>query len=86
MRGVPLVKAFCGTPENAVESQIRIAVSVHVLIAIIKKRLQTEPKLYTILQIPSLIVFEKTPSDQLFEREPHILHRQEPAKRLTLCD
>ena len=44
------IKAFYGTSENAVKSQIWIAVSVYVLIAIIKKRLRLEPSLYTILQ------------------------------------
>ena len=63
------IKAFYGTSENAVKSQICIAVSVYVLIAIIKKRLRQEPNLYTILQILSLTVFEKTPLDQLLRRE-----------------
>ncbi len=80
------IKAFYGTSENAVKSQIWIAVSVYVLIAIIKKRLQLEPNLYTILQILSLTVFEKTPLDQLLRKKPYILHRQEPAKQLILFD
>ncbi len=80
------IKAFYGTSENAVKSQIWIAVSVYVLIAIIKKRLQLEPNLYTILQILSLTVFEKTPLDQLLRKKPYILHRQEPAKQLILFE
>ena len=80
------IKAFYGTSENAVKSQIRIAVSVYVLIAIIKKRLRLEPNLYTILQILSLTVFEKTPLDQLLRREPPILHRQGQDKQLILFD
>ena len=63
------IKAFYGTSENAVKSQVWIAVSVYVLIAIIKKRLQLEPNLYTILQILSLTVSEKIPLDQLLS--PH---------------
>jgi hypothetical protein len=51
------IKAFFGTSENAVKTQLWIAVSVYVLVAIIKKRLKLEPSLYTILQILSLTVF-----------------------------
>ena len=80
------IKAYYGTSENAVKSQIWIAVSVYVLIAIIKKRLQLEPNLYTILQILSLTVFEKTPLNQLLRKKPHILQRQQPAKQLILFD
>ena len=59
------IKAFFGTNENAVKTQIWIAISVYVLVAIIKKRLGVEASLYTILQILSLMLFEKTPLDQL---------------------
>jgi hypothetical protein len=59
------IKAFYGTSENAVKSQIWIAISVYVLVAIIKKQLKLETELYTILQILSLTLFEKTPLDQL---------------------
>ena len=59
------IKAFFGVNENAVKTQIWIAISVYVLIAIIKKRLGVEASLYTILQILSLMLFEKTPVDQL---------------------
>ena len=55
------IKAFYGTSENAVKSQIWIAVSVYVLVAIIKKRLKIEQSLYTILQILSVTLFEKMP-------------------------
>ena len=55
------IKAFYGTTENAVKTQIWIAVSVYVLIAIIKKRLNLDMSLYTILQIISVTVFNKTP-------------------------
>jgi len=53
------IKAFYGTSENAVKTQVWIAVSVYVLIAIIKKRLNLEASLYTILQILSVTIFEK---------------------------
>jgi hypothetical protein len=55
------IKAFFGTSENAVKTQVWIAVSVYVLVAIIKKRLGLTPSLYTILQILSVTMFEKTP-------------------------
>ncbi len=59
------IKKFYGTSENAVKTQIWIAISVYVLVAIVKKRIKTEASLYTILQILSLTLFEKTPIDQL---------------------
>ena len=54
------IKAFYGTSENAVKTQIWIAVSVYVLVAIVRKRLGLEASLYQILQIFSLTLFEKT--------------------------
>jgi transposase len=59
------IKSFFGTSENAVKTQVWIAVSVYVLVAIIKKRLDIPTSLYSILQILSLTVFETTPLDQL---------------------
>ena len=61
------IKAFYGTSENAVKTQIWIAVSAYVLVAIIRKRLHLKHNLYTILQILSVTLFEKVPLDQLFE-------------------
>jgi Domain of unknown function (DUF4372)/Transposase DDE domain len=58
------IKRFYGTSENAVKSQIWIAVSVYVLIAIVKKRLHLEASLQTLLQILSVTVFEKMPLQQ----------------------
>jgi IS4 transposase len=55
------IKAFYGTSENAVKTQIWIAVSVYVLVAIVRKRLQLEASLYQILQILSVTLFEKCP-------------------------
>ena len=55
------IKAFFGTTENAVKTQIWIAISVYVLVAIIKKRLKLDHSLYTILQILSLSLFEQMP-------------------------
>jgi hypothetical protein len=65
------IKAFFGTSENAVKSQIWIAVSVYVLVAIVKKRLALPATLYEILQILSLSLFEKTPVNCLFHDDPH---------------
>ena len=59
------IKSFFGTSENAVKTQIWIAISVYVLVAIIKKRLNLSTDLYTILQILSLTLFEKTPLEQI---------------------
>jgi hypothetical protein len=59
------IKAFFGTSENAVKSQIWIAVSVYVLVAIVKKRLKISASLYEILQVLSLTMFERIPLDQL---------------------
>ncbi len=55
------IKAFYGTTENAVKTQIWIAISVYVLVAIVKKSLKLNRSLYTILQILSVTLFEKTP-------------------------
>ena len=55
------IKKFYGTSENAVKTQIWIAVSVYVLVAIVKKRLALEASLYTLLQIFSIALFEKIP-------------------------
>jgi hypothetical protein len=59
------IKRFFGTSENAVKSQIWIAISVYLLIAILKKRLDSRLSLYTIMQILSVTLFEKTPLNQL---------------------
>ena len=58
------IKRFYGTSENAVKTQIWTAVSVYVLIAIVKKELQLDASLYTLLQILSVTLFEKMPIDQ----------------------
>jgi len=59
------IKSFYGTTDNAVKTQIWIAVSVYVQVAIIKKRLNLDASLYTILQILSVTIFENIPLDQL---------------------
>lgn len=60
------IKAFYGTSENAVKSQIWIAICIYVLLAIIKKKLSSEMSLYTILQVASVSLFEKMPINEAF--------------------
>lgn len=80
------IKAFFGTNENAVKTQIWIAISVYVLVAIVKKRLGVEASLYTILQILSLALFEKTPLHQLLNDQAlQILDNESPIQ-LNLFD
>jgi len=78
------VKAFFGTSENAVKSQIWIAVSVYVLVAIIKKRLNLSRSLYEMLQILSLNLFEKTPLDIALSRIPAAPESEQDGKQLIL--
>jgi len=59
------IKVFFGTSENAVKTQVWIAVSVYLLVAIVKKRLHISASLYEMLQILSLTMFERMPLDQL---------------------
>ena len=75
------IKAFYGTSENAVKTQIWIAVSVYVLVAIVKKELDLDQSLYTILQILSVTLFEKIPilqafSDTYYKTEPGPFNNQ----------
>ena len=80
------IKTFFGTSENAVKSQIWIAVSVYVLVAILKKRLHLDPSLYTILQILSLTMFERMPINQMLTNSIHTSEIPGPANQLTLFD
>ena len=75
------IKSFYGTSENAVKTQIWIAISVYVLVAILKKQLRLPVSLYTILQVLSVTVFERTPLIQLltnytYKPENTIFHNQ----------
>jgi len=62
------IKAFYGTSENAVKTQIWIAISIYVLVAIVKKQLKVDLSLYTMLQVLSVTLFEKTPLSQLLSQ------------------
>ena len=77
------IKAFYGTSDNAVKTQIWIAVSTYVLVAIIRKRLHLELNLYTILQILSVTLFEKVPLDQLFANYDYKIS---PESKEHLCN
>jgi Transposase DDE domain/Domain of unknown function (DUF4372) len=78
------IKSFLGTPENAVKTQIWIAVCTYVLIAIVKKRLHLPQSLHEILQILSLNMFEKTPMHQLLTPPPPDLGVQSDQYQLLL--
>jgi len=80
------IKAFFGTTENAVKTQIWIAISVYLLVAIVKKRLQITASLYEILQILSLTMFERMPIDQLLSQQPLAVAEPDPDNQLTLFD
>ena len=78
------IKNFYGTSENAVKTQIWIAVSVYVLVAILKKRLNIPASLYTILQILSVSVFERTPLLQLLTETNMQLEISDSENQLNL--
>ena len=78
------IKRFYGTTENAVKTQIWVAISVYVLVAIMKKRLKTEASLYTILQILSLTLFDKIPLDQLLNNSEMQMTIQQNNNQLNL--
>ena len=78
------IKRFYGTTENAVKTQIWIAITVYVLVAIVKKRLNSEASLYTILQILSLTLFEKTPLDQLLKNMEPQMNTQQDNNQMNL--
>jgi len=80
------IKSFFGTSENAVKSQIWIAISVYVLVAIIKKERKLDIELYTILQILSLALFEKTILDQVLMKSDYKTEDDDTIKQLNLFD
>jgi transposase len=80
------IKAFYGTSENAVKTQIWIAVSVYVLVAIVRKRLGLEASLYQILQILSVTLFEKTPILQALQASDSKNNLPDAGNQLILFD
>jgi len=80
------IKAFFGTSENAVKTQVWIAISTYVLVAIVKRELKVDRSLSQILQIFSLSLFEKTPIFQALTTEKAPNSDNQPHKQLTLFD
>ena len=80
------IKQFYGTSDNAVRTQIWIAVSVYVLVAIVKKRLGLEASLYTLLQVFSVTLFEKMPMSQAFPESTTTFEDGELSNQLNLFD
>ena len=80
------IKKFYGTSENAVKVQIWTAVSVYVLVAIIKKRLNLKPSLYTLLQVFSVILFEKIPLTKDFLKASSLFEDDTISNQLNLFD
>ena len=80
------IKAFYGTSENAVKIQVWVALSVYVLVAIVKKQLRLDMSLYKILQILSITIFEKTPILEGFFNFADETERDNTWKQLNLFD
>jgi hypothetical protein len=80
------IKAFYGTSENAVKTQIWIAVSVYLLVAIIKKRLNLSASLYTLLQVLSVTLMEKIPIAQALQQLDYENSTQPNQSQLNLFD
>lgn len=78
------IKQFFGTSENAVKTQIWIAVSVYVLVAIIRKKLNLDVSLYTLLQVLSLTLFEKMPLQQAFPADDYTSDNGSISNQLNL--
>lgn len=80
------IKSFWGQSENAVKTQVWIAVSVYVLVAIAKKKFKLEQSLYEILQILSISIFDKMPINQLFKQAQLQYFKDQDYKQLILFD
>ncbi|MGH8648486.1 MAG: IS4 family transposase [Burkholderiales bacterium] len=80
------IKAFYGTSENAVKTQIWIAIAVYVLVAIVKKRLDLEASLYALLQVLSVSLFEKIPLAQALTLSQGSALEDDPGNQLNLFE
>jgi hypothetical protein len=80
------IKAFYGTSVNAVKTQVWVAISVYVLVAVVKKRLGLPQSLYTILQVRSVTLFETTPIHQALAQLPDTIPEGESRNQLSLFD
>jgi IS4 transposase len=78
------IKKFLGNSENAVKTQIWCAISTYVLIAIIKKELQLNASLYTLLQILSVSIFEKTELSSALQLEGNTIDKADVSNQLNL--
>jgi IS4 transposase len=79
-------KSFWGQSENAVKTQVWIAVSVYVLVAIAKKRYMLKQSLYEILQVLSICIFEKMPINQLFQETQLQYFKEQKVNQLEMFD
>ena len=79
------IKAFFGTSDNAVKTQLWIAVCGYLLVAIVKKEMKLEPSLSTILQVVSVNVFQEEPLPQLFMHNDRVIPNTESPNQLMLC-
>jgi hypothetical protein len=80
------IKSFWGQSENAVKTQIWIAVSMYALIAIAKKRLMLDQSLYEIIQILSISIFDRTPIQQLFQQTQKQYFKEQNCNQLIMFD
>ncbi len=80
------IKSFWGMTENAVKTQVWIAVSVYVLVAIAKKRFMLQQSLYEILQVLSISIFERMPINQLFQQTQLQYFKEQKDNQLTMFD
>jgi len=80
------IKSFWGQSENAVKTQVWIAVSVYVLVAIAKKRFMLKQSLYEILQILSISIFERMPINQLFQQTQLQYFKEQKDNQLNIFD
>lgn len=80
------IKAFYGHSPNAVQVQVWIAISTYLLVSIIKKKLNLEQSLYTLLQAFNLSLFERIPINKLFEKQDYTLTQKENPNQLNLFE
>jgi hypothetical protein len=80
------IKSFWGHSENAVKTQIWIAISIYTLVAIAKKRFQLKQSLYEILQVLSITIFEKTPINSLFQQTQQQYFKEQNYNQLKIFD
>jgi IS4 transposase len=78
------IKAFYGVSENAVKTQIWIAIAVYVLVAIVRKRLGLDLELHAMLQILSVTLFEKVPLIQILTQTPTLLQQTDTRNQLKM--